>query len=395
MEVKKKLEITEGDELKLICDPFLNSMSTTLSYHRSYDIFNLGVFSAGQVELGAAFKHGDSPENHTIVLDVSWLPPGNELAYTGKINLPLRFDRSSRCILVNEQDVTGDIPRAALAGSAQGDKAVPTPPSQDPFVEGLDDEVEVDDEAVDFRAVNKNSLIFDYFGFAVVRCNHIKSFRRVDEVRTHFDVVHEYSDMTDILAEFGVHVLNCSKMLMEQHNRRVPVDLRDVDKRSYIFRSPDSYWIVRCEHNEIFGTAKGSVAHFTKNHECGDLPDIIRLFGTPVWGCDDKLMNEHNTGVTVRFKNVSKKSYIFKSGDGSFGILSCKHRRDFHDPTGASAHYRPKHGCKNIKDAINWYLTPVRECTAELVEKHNNKKKKILPNPPARSGKQNSGDLKA
>lgn len=121
------LDVKEGDELKLICDPFFNPAlkSTTLFYRWAYDVFDIGVFREGEVRLRAAFApHSDNPGDQTLVLKVMWRPVQDEPDagagwVAGEISLPLRFDRSSSCILVNLDKVTGEPPREALADGTQ------------------------------------------------------------------------------------------------------------------------------------------------------------------------------------------------------------------------------------------------------------------------------------
>lgn len=116
------LDLTEGDELKLICDPFFNPAlkSKTLWYRWAYDVYTVGVFRAGRVKLRAAFvPHRDRPGDQTLMLNVMWhpeqdRPSAREDWISGEVTLSLRFDRSSSCILVNLDQVKGEPPREAM-----------------------------------------------------------------------------------------------------------------------------------------------------------------------------------------------------------------------------------------------------------------------------------------
>lgn len=64
---------------------------------------------------------GDGPQHMKLDLCVMWNPemnrePRQDDWVAGAIELPLRFDRSSSCVLVDENGITGEIPADALVG---------------------------------------------------------------------------------------------------------------------------------------------------------------------------------------------------------------------------------------------------------------------------------------
>lgn len=97
--------LKQGEELKVICNPLLAAENDppprTINYKDAYDVFHLGAFNAGE----ATVRMGIYPNRneYRLQLHVDWTsaaPDGPAL--TGYVTLPLRFDRSSSCVLVTD-----------------------------------------------------------------------------------------------------------------------------------------------------------------------------------------------------------------------------------------------------------------------------------------------------
>ena len=114
------LYINEGDILKLICDPLYDPRSSTpgeLFYQETYDILTIGTFKKGTTKVIADFTQGQHPK---LCFRIQWCPQRGQTPHAdpwihGSITLPLRFDRSTRCILVVEEEVEWNIPPEILA----------------------------------------------------------------------------------------------------------------------------------------------------------------------------------------------------------------------------------------------------------------------------------------
>lgn len=118
------MEVREGEEIKLICDPFLRKAGKehSIDYRRAYDIYTVGAFKKGQVQVRASFyPSGHGPENPTLLFSLMWRPELGRRSHSGdwfhgSLTLPLTFHRSSSCVLVVQEEVKNDLPLQALIG---------------------------------------------------------------------------------------------------------------------------------------------------------------------------------------------------------------------------------------------------------------------------------------
>ena len=126
------LDVQEGDELKLICEPFVkaSSQNDTVHYQRAYDLYTLGIFKAGKVRLDTSFSSETSDSgNRTLVLRVRWHPRLRRASREsdwkfGTVRLPLEFNRSSSCMLVARDQVTLNLPHGAMVDPAEAPMGV-------------------------------------------------------------------------------------------------------------------------------------------------------------------------------------------------------------------------------------------------------------------------------
>lgn len=103
--------------MKLICSPLLgDSPAKTIYYTNAYDIYELGAFRKGEVEVAASFQQ----ERGRLSLLVEMKRhsrgprPSAETTFTGCIRLPLWFYRSSSCVLADLDNIKDKLPVEAF-----------------------------------------------------------------------------------------------------------------------------------------------------------------------------------------------------------------------------------------------------------------------------------------
>ena len=133
-----ELEIKDGEELKLVCNPFQDRRLKEMNYMQTYDLHHIGVFKGGQIKIGASYHPSSSGSNHpTLLVSIFWRPGPEQNTRVqdrldGTLTLPLWFDKSTRCVLVVEDEVKHELPPMALisTGGAETDVCEVDPPPE-------------------------------------------------------------------------------------------------------------------------------------------------------------------------------------------------------------------------------------------------------------------------
>ena len=119
----KLLKLSEGEEMKLICNPLMPPSKSpkpdAISYEDAYDVHHIGTFKEGKAEVTASFQlDGRGRNKPALVFSIRWWPKRDwaraKEPFSGSLTLPLWFHRSSSCVLVVLDGIENNLPPEAL-----------------------------------------------------------------------------------------------------------------------------------------------------------------------------------------------------------------------------------------------------------------------------------------